>query len=56
VSARADVTPHAWFTGFIDDAEHPYAICVVIENGGGGGAVAAPVAASVLEKAIELLD
>jgi peptidoglycan glycosyltransferase len=54
VSSSADIAPHAWFTGFIDDEEHPYAICVVIENGGGGGAVAAPVAASVLEKAIDL--
>jgi len=56
VSSSADIAPHAWFTGFIDDEAHPYAICVVIENGGGGGAVAAPVAASVLKKAIELLD
>lgn len=56
VSSSDDIAPHAWFTGFIDDEEHPYAICVVIENGGGGGAVAAPVAASVLEKAIELSD
>ncbi len=56
VSSSANIAPHAWFTGFIDDAAHPYAICVVIENGGGGGAVAAPVAASVLEKAIELLS
>ncbi|HWQ57732.1 MAG TPA: penicillin-binding transpeptidase domain-containing protein [Clostridia bacterium] len=54
VSSSADILPHAWFAGFIDSGEHPYAICVVIENGGGGGAVAAPVAASVLKKAISL--
>ncbi len=54
VSSSADIAPHAWFTGFIDDEEHPYAICVMIENGGGGGAVAAPAAASVFEKAIDL--
>jgi len=30
-----DGTSHAWFTGFLDDAEHPYAFVVLIENGGG---------------------
>ena len=41
-----DVT-HAWFTGYIDDARYPYAVCVFVENGGTGGSVAAPVAAEV---------
>lgn len=54
VSSTGKYRPHAWFTGFIEDAEHPYAITVIIENGGGGGTVAAPVAAAVIEKAIEL--
>lgn len=46
---------HAWYTGFLygDDA-HPYAIAVVVEEGGYGGSAAAPVAAKVLKKAIEL--
>ncbi len=52
VSASGNAAPHAWFTGFIEDEAHPYAICVVIENGGGGGTVAAPVAQAVLKKAI----
>lgn len=56
VSSSASVAPHAWFTGFIDDEEFPYAICVVVENGGGGGTVAAPIAAAVLEKAIALFS
>lgn len=46
--------PNAWFAGFVDDAEHPLAICVVLENGGSGGSNAAPVAAKVLKKAIDL--
>ncbi len=54
VSSSGKYSPHAWFTGFVEDAEHPYAITVIIENGGGGGTVAAPVAAAIIEKAIEL--
>ena len=51
-----DGTSHAWFTGFLDDASHPYAFVVVIENGGGGARNAGPVANTVLQKAIELTD
>lgn len=53
VSSNASVKPHAWFTGFIDDDEHPYAICVVVENAGTGGSVAAPIAAKLFRKAIQ---
>lgn len=51
-----DGTPHAWFTGFLDDGAHPYAFVVVIENGGGGARNAGPVANTVLQRAIELSD
>ena len=37
VSSSGKFKPHAWFTGFVADAAHPYAITVIIENGGGGG-------------------
>ena len=47
-----DGTSHAWFTGFLDDAEHPYAFVVVIENGGGGLRQAGPVANAVLQAAV----
>lgn len=50
VSSSGKFKPHAWFTGFVADAAHPYAITVIIENGGGGGKIAAPMAATVLEK------
>ena len=41
-------TPHAWFTGFLDNAEHPYAFAVIVEEGGSGSQVALPVAAEVI--------
>lgn len=40
--------PHAWFVGFIDDADHPYAFVVLVENGGWGSSVAGGIAATVL--------
>ncbi|MGI6005041.1 MAG: penicillin-binding transpeptidase domain-containing protein [Christensenellales bacterium] len=50
----AGKTPHAWFTGFIDDKEAPYAVAVVVDHGGTGNAAAAPVAQKVLLKCIEI--
>ncbi|MGI6193523.1 MAG: penicillin-binding transpeptidase domain-containing protein, partial [Christensenellales bacterium] len=44
----------AWFTGFVYDDDHPYAIAVIIEQGGSGGGTAAPIAQKVLKKAISL--
>lgn len=38
---------HAWFVGYIDEPEYPYAVCVFVENGGTGGAVAAPLAKQI---------
>jgi len=46
--------PHAWFVGMVEDAEHPLAVCVFIENGGHGGTAAAPIAKKLLAKAIDL--
>ena len=39
----------AWFVGFLDEEEAPYALSVVVENAGGGGSVAAPVARQIFE-------
>lgn len=44
-----DGSSHAWFTGFLDDAEHPYAFTVFIEGGGGGLRNAGTVANTVLQ-------
>lgn len=45
-------TPHAWFTGFLDDPAHPYAFIVLVENGGAGLTVAGSVANRVLQAAV----
>lgn len=39
----------AWFVGYLDEAEAPYAVTVVVENAGGGGSVAAPIAQDIFE-------
>lgn len=46
-----DGTSHAWFTGFLQDADHPYAFVVVVEHGGGGLRTAGAVANTVLQAA-----
>ncbi|MDR1261955.1 MAG: hypothetical protein LBK46_00540 [Oscillospiraceae bacterium] len=56
VSSDKTVPTHAWFTGFIDDPEHPLAICVLIEGGGSGAIAAAPLAQDILREAIRLKD
>ncbi len=38
---------NAWFVGFLDEPDLPYALCVVVEDGGGGGQTAAPLAAKI---------
>ncbi|MCR5090600.1 MAG: penicillin-binding protein [Oscillospiraceae bacterium] len=47
-----DGTTHAWFTGFLQDEEHPYAFIVFVEQGGGGLSVASPIATTVLQAAV----
>jgi peptidoglycan glycosyltransferase len=44
--------PHAWFTGFIENEDHPLAFIVLVENGGWGSSVAGSVANTVLQAAI----
>ncbi len=45
----ADQAPHAWFTGFLRNADAPYAFVVLVENGGSGADTAGNVAAAVLD-------
>ena len=47
-----DGTNHAWFVGFLDDEEHPYAFVVQVERGGGGLSVAGSIANKVLQAAV----
>lgn len=53
---RGDGTSNAWFVGFLNDSEHPYAVTVCIEKGGGGLANAGPVANAVLQAAVAAND
>ena len=49
----SDVKPHAWFAGFVDDTEHPYAFVVLVEHGGWGSSAAGSIAAEVLQQLCE---
>ena len=55
VSDNKEIETNAWFTGFIQDDEHPYAIAVVIEGGGAGARMPSELAAKALKKAVELV-
>lgn len=52
VSSDKNVGNHAWFTGYIADADHPLAISVILEHAGSGGGKAAPVAGEILKAAV----
>ncbi len=45
----------AWFTGFIYDDAHPYAVAVVIEQGGAGSQAATMLGRDALEYAIKYI-
>ena len=55
ISDDKSVETNAWFTGFVYDEVHPYAISVVIEGGGAGARMPSELAAKALKKAIELV-
>ena len=45
-------SPHAWFVGFLANADAPLAFVVVVENGGYGSATGGSVANAVLQAAV----
>jgi len=47
------VETNSWYTGFIADPQHPYAVSVVIEQGGAGARKASELAAKALKATIE---
>ena len=51
-----NVATNAWYTGFVYDDAHPFAISVVIEQGGAGGNLASELAASALKLAIQTVN
>ena len=53
VSDDKTVETNAWFTGFIYDDAHPYAIAVVIEGGGAGARMPSQLASEALEWTIK---
>lgn len=53
VSDDKTVETNAWFTGFVYDDAHPYALSVIIEGGGAGARMPSELAAKALKKAIE---
>ena len=55
ISDDKSVETNAWFTGFLYDDAHPYAISVVIEGGGAGARMPSELAAKALKKAVELV-
>ncbi len=42
--------PDAWFTGFTDDKDAPYAFVVWVKGGGYGSEAAAPIASTVIQQ------
>lgn len=55
-SSGGRYSPHAWYVGYCDDEEHPYAIAIVVENGGSGGSVAGRLAGKIMKKAIQIVN
>lgn len=45
--------PNAWFAGFLNDEEHPYAFIVLVEKGGFGSQVAGSIANKVLQEVVD---
>lgn len=45
----ADLSPHAWFTGFVQDQTRTVVITLIVENGGEGSRIAAPLFAQVAD-------
>ena len=48
------VETNSWFTGYVADSKHPYAVSVVIEQGGAGARKATELAAKAMKAAIEI--
>lgn len=54
-SAEVDTqeNTNAWFLGYLDEEDAPYALAIVVEEGGGGGSVAAPMAKKIFQWLLE---
>ena len=45
---------HAFFVAYAPLNKPRYAISVAVEHGGGGGSISAPIAAMIMQRALEL--
>jgi peptidoglycan glycosyltransferase len=54
-TAEVDKTKESngWFTGFLDDVDHPLAFICMVEEGGYGAKSAGKVINTVLQEAVE---
>ena len=53
ISDDKTIETNAWFTGFIYDEAHPYAVSIVIEGGGAGARMPSELASKSLKAAID---
>ncbi len=51
-----NVATNAWYTGFVYDDAHPFAVSVVVEQGGAGSQLASELASKALKLAIECVN
>ena len=51
-----DGSSNAWFVGFLDDDEHPYAFVTMVERGGSGLSVAGTVTNKYLQDYLKYLN
>ena len=49
-SAETGKSTHAWFVGYIESEQTPYAVAIVLENAGTGGKNAAPLASKIFAR------
>lgn len=49
-SAETGKSTHAWFVGYIESDQTPYAVAIVLENAGTGGKNAAPLASKIFAR------
>lgn len=45
--------PNAWFVGFLDDPDNPYAFVVMVQNGGYGTSTSGSIANKVLQEIVD---
>lgn len=55
ISDDKSVETHSWYTGFIAESKHPYAVSVVVEQGGAGSRLATELAAKALRAAMDCI-